>query len=207
MVLVDSTDPDTVMGRKVNGKDVDFRVREESKGRTVPPPVRALKDSPPGTLTAEEQERTDRYRTNLGAPRTSRPHNLLPPELQKLDIWARFHFNPLVAKTSNPFDGEEFQALYEEAQQEEPPLGDKPLIVLVSGYRSKRGRLVPPADIHPRDQEKLQQKFAQSQWSRNGQYALVDCGHEIHLYRPGWVVEAIRQVVEAARKQPSPTPR
>ncbi|MCI0541311.1 MAG: hypothetical protein L0Z50_39430 [Verrucomicrobiales bacterium] len=96
------------------------------------------------------------------------------------------------------------QQLYEEAQREEPPLADKPLIVLISGYKSKKGRLVPPADLHPRDQEKLQQKFAQSQWSRNGQYHLLECGHEIHLYQPGWVVEAIRQVVEAARKQMRP---
>jgi pimeloyl-ACP methyl ester carboxylesterase len=200
MVLVDSTDPDTVSGRKVNGQDVDVRDRQESKGRTVPPPVQALKDSPPGTLTTEERERIDRYRNNMVTPRTFRPHNLLPAELQKLDMWARFNFNPLVAKTINPFHAEEMQQLYEESQREEPPLGDKPLIVLISGYKSKKGRLIPPADLHPRDQEKWQQKFAQSQWSRNSQYILVDCGHEIHLYRPGWVVEAIRQVVETPRR-------
>jgi pimeloyl-ACP methyl ester carboxylesterase len=206
MVLVDSTDPDTVAGRKVDGKDVDFRIREESKGRPVPP-VQTIQSSPPGPLTREERERIDRYRNNMGTPQVFRPHDRLPVELQKLDTWARFHFNPLVAKTTNPFEAEEFQALYEEGQREEPPLGDKPLVVLISGYKSRKGRLVPPADLHPRDQEKLQQKFAQSQWSRNGRYHLLDCGHEIHLYEPGWVVEAIRQVVEAARKQTRPTPR
>ncbi|MCI0541310.1 MAG: alpha/beta hydrolase [Verrucomicrobiales bacterium] len=76
MVLVDSTDPDTVAGRRVDGKDVDFRVREESKGRTVPPPVKRLEDSPPGTLRTDEQERIERYRKGMGAPRVSKPHNL-----------------------------------------------------------------------------------------------------------------------------------
>lgn len=32
----------------------------------------------------------------------------------------------------------------------------------------------------------------------------IESGHEIHLYQPAWVIEAIRQVVEAARKQRSP---
>jgi pimeloyl-ACP methyl ester carboxylesterase len=201
MVLVDSTDPDTVAGRKVNGQDVDFRIREESRGRTVPPPVAQLKDSPPGPLTAEEQERFERYLKNRGTPRIHRPHDRLPAELQKLDLWARFHLNPLLFQTTNPLQGEEFQELYEEAQRDEPPLGDMPLIVLKSGFRAKKGRTIPPADITARDLEKEQQKFAQSLWSRNGKYLMVDCGHEIHLYEPGWVVEAIRQVVAAARSR------
>jgi hypothetical protein len=94
------------------------RLTVHGAGHVGPGAGDTLEDSPPGTLTTEEQGRMDRYRNNMGAPRVSRPHNLLPPELQKLDIWARSHFNPLVAKTGSPFEGEEFQALYEEAQRE-----------------------------------------------------------------------------------------
>ena len=65
MVLVDSTDPNTVQGRKVNGMNVNFRVREDSKGRTVPP-VQTLQSSPLGPLTAEEQERYDRVSEETG---------------------------------------------------------------------------------------------------------------------------------------------
>jgi hypothetical protein len=54
--------------------------------------------------------------------------------------------------------------------------------------------------------ETPQQKIAQALLSRNGEYIVVESGHEIHLYQPGWVVEAIRQVVEAARKQTRLTP-
>jgi pimeloyl-ACP methyl ester carboxylesterase len=66
MVLVDATDADTVMGRLVDGKIVDFRVREESKGRPVPA-VQTILSSPPGPLTIEEQEtkRASRHHEKL----------------------------------------------------------------------------------------------------------------------------------------------
>jgi pimeloyl-ACP methyl ester carboxylesterase len=209
MVLVDSTDPDTVLGRKVNGKNVNFRLREDSKGRPVPP-IQTLASSPPGSLTAEEQDRYDRYRKNQGTPQIFRPHDRLPVELQKMDIWARSHLNPLLFKAGNPFEGEEFQELYEESQREEPPLGDKPLIVLISGDKARKvgdqKKNTPPPDISAEEwdrvlEEKRLQKFAQALWSRNGKYLVVESGHEIHLYQPAWVIEAIRQVVEAVRKQ------
>jgi pimeloyl-ACP methyl ester carboxylesterase len=200
MVLVDSTDPDTVSGKKVNGQDVDVRDREESKGRTVPP-VQTVMSNPLGPLTAEEQERIDRYRENMGSPKVSDPHDRLPADLQKLDIWARFQFNPLIAKTINPFYPEEMQQLYEEAQRQ--PLGDIPLLVLIAGDRARtveeqQKRAADPKRKVPN--EKPQQKIAQPLISRNGMYVTVQSWHEIHLYQPAWVIEAIRQVVEAARK-------
>jgi hypothetical protein len=45
------------------------------------------------------------------------------------------------------------------------------------------------------------QKVAQATLSKNGQYLRLPSGHEIHLYRPAWVIEAVRQVVEASRSQ------
>ena len=201
MVLVDSTDPDTVSGRKVNGQDVDVRDREESKGRTVPPPVRSLQDSPPGALTAEEQERIERYRKNMGNPKISDPYDRLPAELQKMDIWARFQFNPLMAKTLNPFQAEEMQQLYEEAQRQ--PLGDIPLLVLIAGDRARPVAVQQQRAADPKRKtlnEKPMQKVAQPLISRNGMYVTVQSWHEIHLYQPAWVTEGIRQVVGAAQK-------
>src|SRR5260370_12980098 len=131
MVLVDATDADTVMGRMVDGKIVDYRVRLESKGRPVPP-VQTLQASPPGSLTAEEQERYDRYRRNLGPAKIYRPHDRLPENLQRLDVWFRSHRNPLAFKTRDPFEAEEAQQLYEDQQRPEPPLGDMPLVVLIA---------------------------------------------------------------------------
>jgi pimeloyl-ACP methyl ester carboxylesterase len=226
MVLVDSTDPDTVVGRRINGKNVDVRVREDSKGRTVPP-VQTMKSSPPGPPSAEGLERWESYLKGLGEPRILEPHNLLPADLQKLDTWARFHQprarleaakRELAAaatpKTSNPnlgvdFEPEEFQELYEQAQREAHPLGDMPLIVLIAGDKSRTvGEQQKRADDPERRvfAEKRYQKIAQALLSRNGKYAVVESEHEIHLYQPAWVVEAIRQVVEAARKQTRLTP-
>jgi pimeloyl-ACP methyl ester carboxylesterase len=85
MVLVDSTDPDTVLG--TGGKPT--RVRETSKGRTVPP-VQTMKSSPPRMHSATELEQWASYLDSMGKPAISEPHNLLPPKLQKLDVWARF---------------------------------------------------------------------------------------------------------------------
>jgi pimeloyl-ACP methyl ester carboxylesterase len=205
MVLVDSTDPDTVACRKTpDGKIEDFRVREESKGRPVPP-VQTMKSSPPGPLTAEERERIERYRKSLGTPRIYRPNDRLPADLQKLDTWARFHFRPHVAKTRSLFEGEEFQELFEEDQRAEPPLGDMPLIVLIAADKArpveeqqKRAAADPKRKMF---EEKRYQKIAQALWSRNGKYLVVESDHEIHLYQPAWVVEAIRQVVEAVRQK------
>ena len=216
MVLVDSTDPDTVQGRKVNGKNVNFRVREDSKGREVPP-VQTLQSSRPDPLTTEEQERYDRYRKRQAEnpQQIYRPHDRLPLELQRMDVWARSHMNPVLFKKDNPFEPEEYQALYEESLREEPPLGDKPLIVLISGDRARKvndqKKNTAPPDITQEEwdrvsEEKRLQKFAAALWSRNGKYIVIESGHEIHLYQPAWVIDAIRQVVELARKQARPNP-
>jgi pimeloyl-ACP methyl ester carboxylesterase len=217
MVLVDATDPDTVHGRKVNGKNVNFRVREDSKGRMVPP-VQTLQSSPPSPLTDVEQERYDQYRKRQAEKpqQIDSPRDRLPLEFQNMHIWARSHMNPVLFKNQNPFEGEEAQTLYEESLREEPPLGDKPLIVLLSGDRARKvndqKKNTPPPDITQEEwdrvtTEKRLQKIAQALWSRNGKYLVVESGHEIHLYQPAWVVEAIRQVVERARKEISPSLR
>lgn len=201
MVLVDATDADTVMGRNVDGKIVDYRVREESQGRAVPP-VQTFLSNPPGPLTAEEQARYERY----GHPTYTHshpPHDRLPANLQVFDVWFRSHVNPLVFKAHSPFDAEEYQQLYEDQQGTEPPLGDKPLVVLIADEdaQSVAAQRKVAAETNPRDVEKQMQKVAQATLSKNGQYLKLPSGHEIHLYRPAWVIEAVRQVVEASRRQ------
>ena len=199
MVLVDSTDPDTVVS--LNGQLV--RIREGSKGRTVPP-VQTVKSNPPpaGPPTDDERTRIENYSKALGTPRIYAPHDRLPAGLQKLDTWARFHFNPLMLKANNQFEPEEFQELFEQAQRENPPLGDMPLVVLIAGDKA---RTVDEQQKRATDvkrgvfEEKRYQKIAQARLSRNGKYVIVESDHHIHLYQPAWVVEAIRQVVEASR--------
>jgi hypothetical protein len=42
-----------------------------------------------------------------------------------------------------------------------------------------------------------------SRYASEGMYVKVESGHEIHLYRPAWVIEAIRQVVSAVQQPTS----
>ncbi len=195
MVLVDSTDPDTTLGFR--GKLV--RIREGAKGRPVPP-VQTMKSSPPGPLSDEQRKQFEEFRKFLGTPRISAPYDQLPADLQKLDMWARFHPQP---EAENPFWPEELQEMYLETQRQPHPLGDIPLIVLTGG---KKGGGPPPGisaeEWQRLSEEKWRQKEAQARLSRNGQFILAErSGHQIHLDQPERVIDAIRQVVAAARKQ------
>jgi hypothetical protein len=80
-----------------------------------------------------------------------------------------------------------------------------PLVVLIAdiGARTVADQRKLAAEANERDVEKMMQKVAQALLSKNGQYLRIPSGHEIHLYRPAWVIEAIRQVVEASRVQPA----
>jgi pimeloyl-ACP methyl ester carboxylesterase len=66
------------------------------------------------------------------------------------------------------------------------PLGSLPLVVLTRGIESSQEL----QDVHA----------SIARLSTNSRHSVVtDAGHEIHLYDPAAVVDAIRQVVEAAR--------
>ena len=88
-----------------------------------------------------------------------------------MDVWARSDMKPVLFKNHNPFEPEEYQSLYEESLREEPPLGDKPLIVLISGGRARKvndqPKNTPPPDITQEEwdrvsKEKELQKYAQA---------------------------------------------
>jgi hypothetical protein len=161
-------------------------------------------------LTAEEMKQMERNQRDMGEPKITPPHNRLPAELQKFDLWARFRFNPMIAKADNPYLPEEFQALYEESNGAEPPLGDLPLIVLIAGDPARSVEEQKALATNPNQQvfeEKRFQKIAQSRLSRSGRYLIVDGEHELHLSDPWIVIESIRQVVETVRgKKLSSTP-
>jgi pimeloyl-ACP methyl ester carboxylesterase len=196
MVLVDSTDPDTTLF--LNGKPV--RIRDGARGRPIPP-VQTMNSSPPQPMTEKERDQFEQYLKLLGTPRISPPYDRLPADLQKLDVWARFHPKP---SPGNDFWPEELQQMYEEAQQHPSPLGDLPLMVLVP---ESREATTPPFGLSVEEwkrisEEKRRQKEAQARLSRNGKFVVIaGSGHHIHLDQPPRVVDAIRQVVEAARKQ------
>jgi len=117
-----------------------------------------MQSSPPGPLTAEEQERYERSGRRT-ITKSYSPHDRLPANLQALDVWFRSHINPLRLKASNPFEAEEFQQLFEDQQSSEPPLGEKPLIVLIAddSARAVKDQRKLAEQTHPRDVEKKMQ--------------------------------------------------
>jgi pimeloyl-ACP methyl ester carboxylesterase len=151
-------------------------------------------------MTEKEREQFEQFLKFLGPPRISPPYNQLPADLQKLDVWARFHPKP---SPGNDFWPEELQQMYEETRQHPSPLGDLPLIVLTP--ESREGT-TPPFGLSVEErkrlsEEKRRQKEAQAKLARNGKFVVVEgSGHHIHLDQPAVVIDTVRQVVEAARK-------
>jgi pimeloyl-ACP methyl ester carboxylesterase len=124
------------------------------------------------------------------------PYDRLPKDLQPALLWAARKFvaeddiyQELVTAESWR---QEFIALRRERLRQEHALGSLPLVVL--------GR-------KQRDWETRQRHLAELKaLSSAGKLTIAeDSGHQIHLYRPELVVQAIREVVAAARdKAPRP---
>jgi pimeloyl-ACP methyl ester carboxylesterase len=195
MVLVDSTDPDTTL--MLNNKLV--HIREGARGRPIPP-SQSMKTSPPKLPSADDIRNYQNFLKFLGPPKISPPYDRLPPEAQKLDLWARFH--PQLIAGGNDFWAEELQQLYLETKEHPYPLGNLPLTVLASG-KAEGG---PPPGLSLEEwqrlrEEKRQEKESQAHLSRNSQFILdPQSGHHLQLDHPELVIDAIRRVVEAARR-------
>ena len=118
------------------------------------------------------------------------PYDRLPKELQAARLWAARKFiadddiyQELITAESWR---QEFIALRRERLRQAHPLGTLPLIVL-----GRKQSDWPTRQRHLAELKAL---------SRAGKLIVSeDSGHEIHLYRPELVVQAIREVVEAAR--------
>jgi pimeloyl-ACP methyl ester carboxylesterase len=79
------------------------------------------------------------------------------------------------------------QAAFAETRaKQQHPLGDRPLVVLTRGMDSTQ----PVIDVHA----------ALARLSSNARHTVVkDSGHEVHLFQPAVVAQAIRDVMQAAR--------
>lgn len=189
VVLVDAPSPDGTMG--YYGKLV--RVRDLAK-RTIPP-IQTMKTSPPIPISDAEREEALKYSSHRIEP----PFDRLPPDIQKLQLWAQM-LPPRVAQSEqDDYTPEEWQFLYE-LQQFGHPFGDKPLITMI-GMKEAEDR---PASMsaeqwHTLHEEKIEQKRAFISLSTNSKAVEVrNAGHAIHLEDPDAVVDAIHEVMAAA---------
>jgi pimeloyl-ACP methyl ester carboxylesterase len=186
MVLVDgSHEEDT---GNINGKmTTAFAL---SKGRSIPPPRTSVTatDALDDDAIKKIQARIAEY--DFMQPKIEPPYDKLPAEVQQLQLWAVGQPKHWAA-TSNDYAGEEAERLYRIDHETAHPLGTIPLIVLSQDMSQRTDE---HAKIHIRTQR------AQAQYSENGrQIVVTGAGHHIQLERPEVVIDAIREVLTAAR--------
>ena len=79
-------------------------------------------------------------------------------------------------------------------------LGDKPLIVLTAGPLQLEGMGLTQEQMDEMDEAHTRSQAALTEGSQNSEQIIAeDSGHYIHLEQPDLVIDAIRQVVDAAR--------
>lgn len=134
-------------------------------------------------------------------PQTGPPFDRLPPDLYQL----RIKLDERLIASAPDSVPPEFVASFQEAERQllarllatrsasQHPFGDRPTVVLSRG------------DEQNAEREKVHATLAQL--SRNSRHTVVaGAGHEIHLFQPDVVVQAIADVVQAIR-QKTPLPK
>jgi pimeloyl-ACP methyl ester carboxylesterase len=155
---------------------------------------------PIGSLTAEQLLTTLPTATSIPipsrAPQTGTPFDRLPPDLyqlrQKIDQRLIASFPPSVSSDIVRQSAEGQRAglarLLESRSRPDNPMRDVPVIVLTRGQDMTQGIAENHAGL--------------ARLSRNSRHAVVsDAGHEIHLFSPSFVIQAIQDVSIAARQR------
>jgi pimeloyl-ACP methyl ester carboxylesterase len=157
------------------------------------------KGVPIASLTAEQRRSTiprgpvmvPRRRPQTGAPFDRLPRALyeLRVELDKRlinSVPESVTYETVVASAER--ERAQLAKLKEMSAAKPRPLGERPVVVLTRGVDSRPGL----RDVHA----------ALARLSTNSRHTVVaGSGHEIHLFQPDAVVQAIRDVVEALRSQ------
>jgi len=188
IVLVDAPSPDGTMG--YFGKLV--RVRDLAK-RTIPA-IQTMRTSPPVPISDAEREQGLKYKSHKIHP----PFDRLPPEIQKLQLWAQMLPPQVAENEEDDYTPEEWQFLYE-LQQFGHPLGNMPLVTMIGMQEAEdKPGSMSEEQWHTLHQEKIEQKRAFQTLSTNSKVVEVhDAGHSIHLEDPDAVVNAIHEVMDA----------
>ena len=188
IVLVDAPSPDGTMG--YFGKLV--RVRDLAK-RTIPA-IQTMRTSPPVPISDAEREQGLKYKSHKIHP----PFDRLPPEIQKLQLWAQMLPPQVAENEEDDYTPEEWQFLYE-LQQFGHPLGNMPLVTMIGMQEAEdKPGSMSEEQWHTLHQEKIEQKRAFQTLSTNSKVVEVhDAGHSIHLEDPDAVVNAIHEVMDS----------
>jgi len=189
MVLVDALNEDS----RVIINNEAIRIREMAQGRPIPPPQsgrqKALgQNSSQGVLQSNAQE------TKLEPPLDK-----LPRKIQRIRLWAQSQPDYEDARHSElDWSPEELARMFANRGKDEYKLGDIPLIVLTrtsGGYSDGLN-----ISVKQLEEERLRLQAELAKLSHNSKHIVArNSGHNIHLEAPELVVDAIREVVKAAR--------
>jgi pimeloyl-ACP methyl ester carboxylesterase len=150
-----------------------------------------------GSLTADQMRATvptQTIRVPRRPPQTGAPFDKLPAPLYELRVKLDTRLiasipdsvTPLMIATSREEERVRLARLLAQRSSTPHPLGDRPLVVLSRGVDS--------------DPEPRATHAALAKLSTNSRHTVVPgSGHEIHLFEPAAVVQAIADVVRSAR--------
>jgi pimeloyl-ACP methyl ester carboxylesterase len=186
LVLVDAS----FEGQRVGiGGKATMRLGDGAKGRSIPPPREEMKES----------DRAARH-ANTAPPQPEAldsMYKVLPPEQQKLQVWAQALAEIEDAENSQrEWSGEYFAKML--ATPQAGTLGAIPLVVLTRAEGGYDNDLDVPAAQLENERKEGQARLAQL--STNSKQIIVHSGHNMELEAPAEVSAAIRQVVEAVRR-------
>jgi pimeloyl-ACP methyl ester carboxylesterase len=196
MVLVDSSHEDApiTLTHRVTGEKKVFRMRDLSLGRWVPP----VSVGPPATAPATAPST---HPATMPA-KLEHPFDRIPRELQDGRRWATALPNYAVTREAE-FDywPEEAEHLASQRGPGRYPLGDRPLVVVTQGLHDFAHGVSDASRRQQRIDEHQQLQADLLTLSRNSkQIIATHSGHHVPLEEPQAVIDAIREVVEAARR-------
>ena len=186
--------PDAVKGMVFVDPSHEDRLFVEVDGKTMPIWARRVEDiraalPPPSAWDAVRAMITGSPRN----PQTGAPYDALPRDLYD----ARLEFDKRLMQSGGPKTYEQFVdqelgrqaayvALHERATVTVRALGGRPVVVLTRGNASE---------------ELITVHAALAAQSTNSRHSVVaGAGHEVHLFAPNMVIQAIEDVVEAFRR-------
>ena len=195
MVLVDSSHEDApiTLTHRVTGEKRVFRMRDLSLGRWVPP----VSVGPPATAPATAPST---HPATMPA-KLEHPFDRIPRELHAARRWATAQPNYAVTREAEfDFWPEEAEHLALQRGPGRFPLGDRPLVVVTQGLNDFAQDVTDASRKQQRIDEHRHSQADLLTLSRNSKQVIApQSGHHVPLEEPQVVIDAIREVVDAAR--------
>lgn len=186
MVLVDALNED----EKIKMGKQSVRIREMAKGRTTPLVQTGAKNNMDTSTLSEKNPLVSN--TSIEPPL-----DRLPPEDQKMQVWAQTRFIYFKSASSEmDWSPEDVADMYKNKGKPVYMLGDMPLIVICKGKGNYSGL----ADSTELEQQRLEMQDELAHLSTNGKLIIDrNSGHNIHLEDPATVIHAIEAVLQACK--------